>query len=236
MVDAQLPEVGQSINLIGVSGGQVHVYHSDGEACNADAVTVSVNSQGEVAGVRDGAVVTLQYQQGGYQWRGRGIVDGVDGTRITLQWKGSASRGENRDFIRAVVEIPVFAGGLRGKDIDSALREQESNSVAPDSDAWVSREIDLSGNGVKFDWDGTVSKGDIVDFRLNLPFSTGNEMVPLLGRVVRVQSRGDTRSVALHFEGIEESIQDQLFEFVSARYHAQIQMALASATEGLDAS
>ena len=119
---------------------------------------------------------------------------------------------------------------LQATSVEDAAAEMQRNAMDLDSPALSERSVNLSGNGIAFDWEEITQKGKYVAAHLVLSKSSGDELFSAVGRVVRAVKRDGVCEVALHFENLPESEQDRLFDYVSAWYHAKIHMALSNLT------
>ena len=227
------PTAGQSVQVIAVQGGHIHIALATVTTSAPDAIALTLQDEAMGSHIDAATRVTLNYLQGDCTWRLKAspLSEMEDGA-VALQPLGAPARGEQRDFIRADVEVHHFLGALSGSDLESARKSQEQTSLALDSTAWRSGVIDLSGNGARFPWKGAWKRGDLVDFRIRLPIGDTEEVLTILARIIRVGGRGGPEDVILNFEEIDDFTQDQLFEYVSGQYHAQIHIALARAMSG----
>lgn len=237
MSSPSYPVAGQTLQLIAVQGGHIHIAQATVENASSESVAVTLADPAMATHIDAATRVTLNYLEGDSTWRLKASPLSVDDSgAISLQPQGNPARGEQRDFIRAEVELHHFLGALSGDDLDSAERSQEQTHLPLDSEAWRKGLVDLSGNGARFRSPGNWKRGNLVDFRVRLPIGDGEEVLSALGRIVRVGGRGGDDDVAVHFERIDDETQDRLFEYVSGQYHAQIHIALAKAMGGEQSS
>ena len=224
---------GQLVTAISVRDGEVHVLRGHVVRADADVVTLQLDDAAVAdTTLRTGARLTLNYLVEAHGWRVRARVDAVrPGGAVDVGLLERPTRGENRDFIRAELTLPTFVERLGTTDLPEAQGLQLRHRTAPPDPGWTERTIDLSAGGVRFLWDRLARKGDLLDVRFVLP--GGEEPVEVIGRVVRVRARDAGQEIALRFEGVDERVQDALFEAVSSIYHAEIHRRLgATAPEG----
>jgi hypothetical protein len=231
------PTIGQSVQVIAVQGGHIHIAQATVATSAADAIAITLQDEEMGSHIDAATRVTLNYLQGDCTWRLKASpLSEMKGGAVALQPLGEPARGEQRDFIRADVEVHHFLGALSGTDLDTARKSQEQTSLSLDNAAWRLGMVDLSGNGARFPWAGSWKRGDLVDFRVRLPVGDTEEILAILARIIRVGGRGGPEDVILNFEEIDDFTQDQLFEYVSGQYHAQIHIALAKAMGGEQSS
>ncbi len=223
------PAIGKRVTFIAVRDGQVHVLEATTETHGDTSLGLTLSDAVPLA---EGALVSLNYQMDGNQWRAKGIVDHVDGASVSLTLRGAPSRGESRDFIRAQLEMPTIFSKMAARDQASAAGEIDHFFPSSDDAGWTERSVNLSGNGIAFEWDTPLKKGDYVAAALLLQRNSGDEIILAAGKVVRVKPATGFSEVALFFEGLSDENQDTLFDFVSTWYHAQIHLALSSLTGG----
>lgn len=221
------PVIGQKATFIAVKNGQVNVVETEIVAHEVEGLTVRY--EGSIA-LESGNLVSLNYGLDGHQWRAKAVVSSHNEGKLSVNLRGNPSRGESRDFIRAQLDIPTAFIPLQSTDLEAAKTEMERHFLTEDDDGWVSRSVNLSGNGLAFTWEESAKKGRYVAALLLLQKSSGNEVFVAAGKVVRCKPTEGGFDVALFFDGLSDEEQDRLFDYVSAWYHAKIHMALSSLT------
>jgi len=219
------PSVGQKVTFIEVQAGKVNIHEASVNAIAPGEVSLDLT---EDVSLRDRALVSLNYIFGGHQWRAKAIVQSAASGSVKVTLRGNPSRGESRDFIRAQLDMKTAFAPLQGTSIDEAQAEMDRIGMGLDSPDLQELSVNLSGNGIAFDWDTITQKGRYVAAYLVLSKSSGDELFTAVGKVVRAVKRNAVCEVALHFENLPEEEQDRLFDYVSAWYHAKIHMALSN--------
>lgn len=86
------------------------------------------------------------------------------------------------------------------------------------------RQINLSGNGLRFEVDQPLRIGQLLGLELRLPEVDG-EVAQGVGRVVRLVDQGeDAQQVSLELVEIEETEQDKIIRFCLAEQRKQLRM------------
>ena len=86
------------------------------------------------------------------------------------------------------------------------------------------RQINLSGNGLRFEVDQPLRIGQLLGLELRLPEVDG-EVAQGVGRVVRLVDQGEgAQQVSLELVEIEETEQDKIIRFCLAEQRKQLRM------------
>jgi len=214
---------GQDMTVIAVAGGEVKVIRARAAEVQSEGAVLELLGDGDSSGpIKDRMRVTLNYVIGGEGFRVRARTSAVDGNRVSVSFDEAPTRGEQRDFIRADVELPVFIDRLAADDLSQARDAQDRNHIPTESGQWKNMEIDLSGGGVSLITDLRLKKSDYLDFRVKLPSHDGDVPVLLIGEIVRARPGAKGCDVAVRFVDTDDDTQDLLFDYVSHQYHAQI--------------
>ena len=156
------------------------------------------------------------------------MVESLNGVEVGLALRGSPSRGESRDFIRAQLELRAEFHSLGSSEMEDAVKSFERIEVPSSPDSLDSYDINLSGNGLAYRSPTLQKKGSWVGVHLFLENNKGGDWFSAVGKVVRSKGDGEATEVALFFDGLSDSDQDRLFDYVSTWYHAKIQLALSN--------
>ncbi len=121
------PVNGQTLQLIAVQGGHIHIAQATVTDATPESLGLTLADPAMATHIDAATRVTLNYLDGDSTWRLKASPTEVnDSGSIVLAPQGAPARGEQRDFIRAEVEIPHFLGALSASDIDICLCKERS--------------------------------------------------------------------------------------------------------------
>ena len=214
----QNPQDDQTITVLGINKGNVSVGVATIVLSKASRIVIHLEDDEHGTPVK-GQSFTLLYDRGGehiLRLKTK-ITDVIQGGKCFLEPTGPVSEGERREFLRAQVTGRSY---LERVEDDYELIE-EHGSV--DSSRWYEQEMDLSGSGVKLEWDGSCKKGDRL--RVSMVFEGNQLPVTAVGEVVRARpGKGEKRllDVAVHFVELSESGRDRLNNVVFKYFYQQV--------------
>ena len=214
----QYPQDDQSITVVSINKGNVSVGVATIVLSKVNRIVIRLEDDEHGTPVK-GQSFTLLYDRGGERILRlkTTITDVIQGGKCFLEPTGPVSEGERREFLRAQITGRSY---LEKVEDDYELIE-EHDSV--DSSRWYEQEMDLSGSGVKLDWDGSCKKGDRL--RVTMVFEGNQSLVTAVGKVVRARpSKGGNGllDVAVHFVELSESGRDRLNNVVFKHFYQQV--------------
>jgi hypothetical protein len=211
------PQNDQIITVVAVSNGAVSVGGASVILSKEKRVVIRLTDDDCGTPIK-GQPFTLLYDRGEeriLRLKTR-VSDVIDGRKCLLEPTAPVSEGERREFLRAQVMGRVY---LEQIDEDFELFD-EAEEV--DSSRWLLQELDLSGSGVKLEWEEPCKKGDSILVCLVL----GDDASPIsaIGRVVRARpnKKSGKFDVAVQFSRLSESDRDRLINVVFKHIYQQV--------------
>jgi hypothetical protein len=194
------------------------------------ATTGSVFMEGKVVNVADDA---FELELFPYQLDLATLAPDVD---LVL----SCDKGGNVYFVQARVAQVLGAKRLRARAFRFDERSQQREFFRVNAEVFLKlwlveqedrtqrrvrrQQINLSGNGLRFEVDKPLHVGQLLGLELGLPEVDG-EVAQGVGRVVRIADKGEGRQEAsLELVELEESEQDKIIRFCLAEQRKQLRM------------
>ncbi len=138
------------------------------------------------------------------------VVEALEEKYLRLQPVKVEERPQQREFFR--IDAEVF------------LKIWLVDRKTPGQQEVRRRQINLSGNGLRFEVDQPLHIGQLLGLELGLPEVDG-EVAQGVGRVVRLVEQGEGRQQAsLELVEIEETEQDKIIRFCLAEQRKQLRM------------
>jgi len=161
------------------------------------------------------------------------LTPGVEAT-LSCDWSGQVF------LLRALVVEALEEKYLRLQPVKVEERPQQREFFRIDAEVFLKiwlvdhktsgqqevrrRQINLSGNGLRFEVDQPLHIGQLLGLELGLPEVDG-EVAQGVGRVVRLVEQGEGRQQAsLELVEIEETEQDKIIRFCLAEQRKQLRM------------
>jgi hypothetical protein len=230
MAENQLPLEGQSLTVVLVRDGNVHVLTAVVIVAKPRSIALAFQLEDDKPRPARGDLLTLAYSNDVYVLRLRAeVVEVIGDKKALVRPLGEVSRGERREFIRAAANVRINA-----HTVASDYELIEGDVAQSEWRVWDEQEVNLSGSGIRFVTKEACKKGQFMHVQLVLLPLPAKPVVQLLGEVVRARSNdGNSYDVALNFASVQENCRDQLINCVFRCSYDQLshQISAASAPE-----
>lgn len=211
------------MTLISVREGNISVTSARALVVKAHKIALKVDTViSEPPDWSEGQSLTMIYTHGERVMRLRGVLcEQVGADRITVEPVGEVKEGDRRDYRRADVPARIHATRADTTSPAEARAAQMALQVTPDTEAFSSQTVNISGSGLGFTWVDTFAVGDLLDVRLVLD-QPAAALVTVIGQVVRAVpgAAGAPASYAIRFAELSEADQDIIVYTVFSNHFA----------------